>query len=223
MAGPNDRVSRDLQEFTIHVVATYVDQTIAAIRRWDPHHLLIGNRIASPSDPLKLWQSTAHLMPQLGKYDLVAANFYPKPMHNEDRVDYNARVAQEWLKLYQAAAGKPMIIGEFGVAARDAGVPSVDRWQSRTLDTQAQRAASYQKMVYSYFNLPYVVGAHWFRWSNGYTEFGNPTPRNCGLVDDQGVPYHACIEGIKEANAKILKAGRRADFTLDNLPFPPPM
>ncbi|MFZ5829774.1 MAG: beta-galactosidase [Planctomycetota bacterium] len=220
LAGPGDTVTRDLKEFTRYVVEVYVDQTIAAIRSCDRNHLIIGNRIASPGEPLDYWDGTSHVMAPLGKYDLVAANFYPKPMNNEDRVDYNARVALEWLTLYHEATGRPIIIGEFGVAARDSDVPSVARWQSRTLDTQAQRGDAYKKMVYSYYNLPYIVGAHWFRWSNGYTEGGAPTPRNCGLVDDENRPYGEFIRYVEEANAAIGRAGRQASFGLDDLPFP---
>ena len=98
----------------------------------------------------------------------------------------------------------------------------VRRWRPRTFDTDKQRGESYKKMVYTYYKLPFIVGAHWFKWSNGYG-YGNKImqdPRSCGLVDDFNKPYKNIVESIKETHKKINEAGRDGKFKIDNLLLP---
>ena len=76
-------------------------------------------------------------------------------------------------------------------------------------------------MIHTFYNLPFVVGAHWFKWSNGYG-FGDNAgkdPRSCGLIDDWNLPYTGLVKAVIETHKAIAKAGRRKDFKIGDLPW----
>lgn len=212
-------MDEDLKAFEVLLVRTYMDTVISTIRKHDPNHMLLFNRFATANSDIL--PHVEHLLPELARFDIIAANLYPHPENGEAVADYNGRKALEWTTALNKYSGRPVLIGEFGTASREAGL-LVRRWRPRTLDTDAQRGESYKKMIYTWYNLPFTVGAHWFRWDNGYG-FGDNLmndPRNCGLIDDHDQPYPDLLKAVREAHRAINDAGRRADFTLDDLPLP---
>ncbi|MHC5039730.1 MAG: beta-galactosidase [Planctomycetota bacterium] len=219
MGRGSQAMDRDLQEFETILVKAYVKAIVSAARRVDSNHLLIGNRWGTGHEEFVPY--VRHFMAAFSAFDICAANLYPHPEEGSWVADFNSRKQLGWIKALHEMTGKPILIGEFGTASRDSGVP-VQRWRARTLDTDEQRGESYKKMVYTYYSLPFVVGAHWFRWSNGYG-FGNQLmrdPRSCGLIDDWNKPYEKIVAAIRETHEKIGKHGRRGDCTLDDLPLP---
>jgi hypothetical protein len=200
-------------------VERYVGTVVSTLRKHDPNHLILGNRWGTLD--ARVLPHVAHFLPAFAKFDICAANLYPHPPDGGHVADCNTREQLAWIEALHRTTGRPVLIGEFGTAARDSGV-AVARWAPRTLDTDAQRADSYRKMVRTWYRLPFTVGAHWFKWSNGYG-YGNNTgndPRNCGLIDDWNRPYETLVEAMRQTHAETERAGRRADHTLDDLPFP---
>ncbi|GEM_PF-2756885 len=208
----------DVKAFEKVLAERYVDTIVTTLKKHDPNHLVIGNRWGTMD--VRVLPYLEHFLPAFSKFDICAANLYPHPAGGKQVADANTKDQLEWIRALSRITGRPVLIGEFGTAARDSGV-AVKRWAPRTLDTDVQRGASYRKMVTTWYRLPFVVGAHWFKWSNGYGYGGNTgrDPRSCGLVDDWNHPYADLVEAIREANAAIEKAGRRADFDIDDLPF----
>jgi hypothetical protein len=131
----------------------------------------------------------------------------------------NAR-GSAWVDDVFFGEGKVLpFVSEYPVPALAGSRPEKKR--EATLDTDKQRGESYKKMVFTGYNLPFVVGAHWFKWANGYG-FGHNAgndPRSCGLIDDWNRPYASIVKAIRETHEAIAKAGRKADFRIGDLPF----
>jgi hypothetical protein len=213
---------KDLMDFEKALIKKYVDTVFSTVKKYDKNHLLLAQRWGTLDT--RVLPRIKHFLPEFGRFDISAANLYPHPEPGTEAwaADFNYRGQLEWVEALSELTGNPVLIGEFGTAARDSGVP-VKRWRTRTLDTDSQRGESYRKMVYTYYSLPFVVGAHWFRWSNGYG-YGDRTmqdPRSCGLVDDWNRPYKDIIEVLEETHKAVEQAGRSGKFKIDDLPLPP--
>jgi agarase len=213
-------MNKDLRGFERLLVMQYADTLIRVIRKHDKNHLVLGQRWGTLDS--RVFPRLRHILPEFKRFDICAANLYPHPEPDSGRLvaDFNYRGQLEWIEKLSEATERPVLIGEFGTAARDSGVP-VRRWRPRTLDTDKQRGKSYMKMVYTYYSLPFTVGAHWFKWSNGYG-FGDKTmqdPRSCGLVDDSNAPYEDIVESIQKTHKGISEAGRDGKFKIDRLPL----
>jgi len=215
----SDTWLEDIQGFERDLVETYVRTVVGTFRKYDPNHMLLGNRWGTMDTDVLPYLK--HFLPLFKSFDICAANLYPHPEGCRQVGDFNYRKQLEWIRALNRLTGRPVLIGEFGTAARDSGV-AVQRWAPRTLDTDTQRGESYKKMIHTWYNLPFVVGAHWFKWSNGYGYGGNTgkDPRSCGLIDDCNLPYTCIVKAAIEAHKAIGKAGRRADFKIGDLPWP---
>ena len=98
-----------------------------------------------------------------------------------------------YLETLHALSGKPLIIGEFYMAARENR--SGNRNTHGTypvVDTQKERARGFRNTVQLLLKTPYVVGADWFQYYDESTH-GRFDGENFdfGLVDIYGRPYEA--------------------------------
>jgi hypothetical protein len=105
------------------------------------------------------------------------------------------------LDTLHALSGKPLIIGEFYVAARE------NRSGNRNthgafpvVTTQKERSSSFRNTVQSLLGIPYVIGADWFQFYDEPTHGRFDGENfNFGLVDIHDSPY----EGITSAAAAL--------------------
>ena len=77
---------------------------------------------------------------------------------------------REYLTLLHERTGKPLLVTEWSVPARDSGLyvnyAHLDWSFPQTVATQQQRGRQAAEFLTQLYNLPFVVGAHWFTWSD---------------------------------------------------------
>lgn len=262
--GFDDPVGTDLDLFARKLMRDYCTFTVGQIRRREREvfgdtgdgitplvaHPVIANRFPAGGAPTFLESASRFFFEVIRDvnaerpgfyYDLLAVNDYPSQQLGRDHQSLrNTRYLQEIHEI----TGLPIIVSEFGVAARESEVGnSVKRWRNNTLDTQAQRGVAYRNMVHTWINLPFVVGAEWFMWENDYynasaTAFPCPPDpadpfydgRNCGVVDDQDNPYTGLTNAMASVNLQVNQAVRRNLGGIDAIDWersvavpPPPM
>ncbi|MCP4711599.1 MAG: hypothetical protein GY869_23520 [Planctomycetes bacterium] len=225
----DDPVMDDLYAFERVIYKIYVDTIIDNIRQVETdfiertgqgfHHPIFSNRF-DLEEPAAL-QALRRNMDIFSRFDVIAINWYPN--YNQTST-YHPR---EWMEIAKATfhdtTGRPLYIAEFGVAAEDADDYSltpyltVARWRHKTVEHQYQRGWAYHNLVSTWANLPYIIGANWFKWPNGYGDPPGSDPRNSGLVDDNDQYYVHLTDNMRSINKQIGSISRSGDFSLDSI------
>jgi hypothetical protein len=225
----NDPLAADFYAFERVIYKIYVDTIIDNIRRVESdfiaqtnrgqHHLIFSNRF-DLDRPAAIEALQRH-MDIFSRFDVIALNWYPA---NNQHTTFHAREFMDTIRsTFYDTTGKPLFIAEFGVAAEDAddfsGAPPliVSRWRGKTVPHQYQRGWAYNNMVSTWANLPYVVGARWYKWSNGYGNLERNDPRNSGAVDDNDNYYAPLTNNMRSLNQQINAIDRSGNFSLDDI------
>lgn len=185
-----EAMSDDFRAFAREIVKKYVGITVGAIRAEDPGALVFSNRFMfGDFDYLDLYAPC----------DAIAINRYPEndePGLSEETVE-RLRAAHE-------LTGKPIIIGEWSVPALDSGLynnPEHLDWSfPETVPTQTDRARQAACVTIDFYNLPFVIGAHWFIW---YDFDSEKRQANRGLFTVRGEPYIEVIDALARAHEQI--------------------
>jgi hypothetical protein len=193
---PQGAMYEDFLAFEQLVVKSYIDITVGSIRAEDPDSLIFSNRFMLGDQGA--WARVHDLYKA---YDGIAINIYPRNRSaglSEDERDV--------LRAVHEQTGKPIIIGEWSVPAVDSGLydnPEMIDWSwPQTVPTQEERARQAALVTIDFYNLPFIVGAHWFTWG----DFDNERRRaNRGLFRADGRPWERLQEKLAEADAKIAE------------------
>ena len=177
------------------VAEKYFAVTTAAVRRHDPHHLILGCRFAGSAPDI--WDIA-------GKYcDVVTVNIYPF-------IDVEHGVPErEYQKVcdWQQQAGKPLAVTEWSFPALDAGLPSRHGAGMR-VDTQAQRAQCFAHYQDFLFRMPFIVGSSYFMWLDepalGISK-SFPEDSNYGLISGTDAPYPLITAAAAHVNAEVYQ------------------
>lgn len=116
------------------------------VREEDPNHLILGVR----------WSG----LPALDLYEAVTKHFDVSSVNDYTRYgNLNPAYAG-----YYSATGKPVIITEWSFS----GFPEPGRRSLQFIDVYGQknRAFGYRKYVLAAAGAPFMVGMHWFLWSD---------------------------------------------------------
>ena len=172
----------DCEAFAARVAARYFAVTVAAIKRADPNHLVLGCRFALPPRR-SVVRAAARAV------DVVSFNCY--------ETDPAATLA------VYAAAGKPCLIGEFSFRGADSGLPNT-RGAGPVVATQADRAQGYRRYVDAAFAHPLLIGCHWFEHADQPAEgrFDGENS-NYGVVTIDDRPYETLATAMRAGNAEI--------------------
>jgi hypothetical protein len=234
--GFGDPVGVDLDLFQRKVMRDYFEFIVGEIRRREREvfgagsdgvtplvtHLIVANRFPVGGDPDIFAPTEDYIFETIRDinaerpgfyFDMIAVNDYPAANLGKDHVP-ERNMAH--LQHIHDVTGLPLIVSEFGVAARESEVGnSVKRWRNNTLDTQEQRGQAYRNLIGTWINTPFIVGAEWFQWENGYYQGGSAFPcpidpeasnydgRNCGVVSDTDVPYAPLTDAMAQTNALV--------------------
>ena len=68
------------------------------------------------------------------------------------------------------------------------------------VETQTQRARQAACVALDFYNMPFVVGAHWFIWSDIDSE---KRQANRGLFDSSGRPWQEVIDALTDAHRRM--------------------
>lgn len=161
----------------------FYDVAVGAIRKYDRNHLLLGSRFIGAGGSNMKYKIESEYC------DVLTVNHYGlKPPSTQ-------------LKHIYRLTGKPMLIGEFTMAAKDAGLPNTRSWNGMLFETQTDRAKGYEIYASSAAELPFMVGTHYFLLKDR-NEF---RPNNWGLADVNGKLYYDFVRHLGRINQRLPK------------------
>jgi len=178
-------------EFLRRYVERYLSVAVAAIRKYDPNHLILGFRVAG----LPTTDYMREVFRIAGKYvDVITVNIY----------NYIEPPVIALNELYHLT-GKPLIVTEFSFRAMDSGLPNT-RGAGIIVNTQSERANATYNFVVKLLSLPYVVGYHWFQYYDQPKEgrFDGENS-NYGIVKIDDEPYIEMIDMFTKLNLELEK------------------
>jgi hypothetical protein len=188
------RMFEDFFAFSREIVRRDAETAARVIREELPGHLVFSNRF--------MLDDVAHWLDYLDLYavfDGIAINIYPGNLN--PGLSESERLI---LELAHRKTGRPVLIGEWSIPALDSGLyDNPDRldWSfDEAVETQGHRARQAAKVLVDFYNLPYIVGAHWFIWS----DFDSAKRQaNRGLYRANGEPWGELQDALRTANHRI--------------------
>ena len=183
-----------LRRFLALIAERYYSLVHEIIRKYDQRALILGDRYQSFYYPEVARASARHV-------DAVSSNL---------NAGWNdGSFARFYLETLWALTGRPMLVSEFYLAARENRSGNENKPGFPVVDTQRERVAGFRRTLETLAGLPYVVGADWFQYYDEPT-FGRADGENYnfGLVDIHNRPYEALVLAAATLDATALK-GRR--------------
>ncbi len=187
------RGHRAQDAFVEAVAAKYYDVCGGAVRKVDPGALVLGDRF-------RQYYPQAVARAARGRLDVISTN-------------YEATTTDGWLSpayfiSMHEHSGLPVIIGEFYATARQNRSGNRNHGGEFTLvDTQAERGAVAASQSIQYARFPFMVGWHWFQWSDEPTHGRDDgEDYNMGLVDIYDEPYAELTGALRAANEAAPRA-----------------
>lgn len=189
----------DFNAFSRIILRTYNEKILRIIHEEDPGRLVFTNRfmiheVRGVLDNLDLYEG----------FDGVAVNIYPS--NDVWGLDLSER---QYLTMMHEKTGKPLMICEWSVPARDSHLydnPDKLDWSyPQLMRTQQERARQAAQVTADLYNMPFVVGAHWFSWG----DFLHATRQsNRGLFHADGTtPYPQIQQALGDVNTRISRQG----------------
>jgi hypothetical protein len=180
----------DRADFLGVVADKYFSVTSAAIRKADPHHLIIGTRFHGKT--LKQQPVFA----AAGKYiDIISINYYETWTPDTTRMS-------EWVNW----SGRPILITEWYVKGDDAGLPN-NSGAGWIVPTQADRGLFYQHFALNLLRFKGCVGWQWFKYIDNDPAAADVDPSNSdsnkGIVSIHFQPYLPLTERMRELNERV--------------------
>jgi len=208
---PTKICENDLRKFVRHLVKTYVDFTVETIRKYDKDHLIISNRFAL-GNKTKALQRVDDFIDLFGRYDILCTNLYAESggSYSPDQMAL--------LQYLHEKTSRPLLIGEWSFHANESNIP-LDRWGGKIVATMEDRGRAYERTLLSWSHLPYMVGAHFYKWGNGYGPVGRYRGRNSGIINDQNDPYLPFIDIVMQTNHTVLHAKRNPQGSIRDFKY----
>ena len=173
---PGGQGRKLVDDFTFLLAQRYYQLCHDSIRRYDEHHLILGDRYAG-------WYPKS-VARAAGPYvDVISIN------SGADWKD--GAISPFILKTLHELTGKPVLVSEFYMCATENRSGNKNsREIFPTVATQKERAAAFRTNLAALAALPFVIGAHWFQYFDEPT-FGRSDGEdyNMGLVDINDHPY----------------------------------
>lgn len=165
-----------ISEYQTMLAERYYSLCRSILRKADPGALFLGDRYISNFYP--------EIASVAGKYcDVVSTNL---------NADWNdGSFVRYYLPLLRRCTGRPIMITEYYMAAMQNGSGNKnDSSGFPVVVTQAERAIGFTNTTRALARTPYVVGAHWFQYTDEPQRGrGDGENYDMGLVDIQNRPY----------------------------------
>ena len=175
---PGGNGIRTMRKFLGLLAERYYSLVREIIRKYDRRALILGDRYQSFYYPEVARASAAYV-------DAVSSNL---------NASWNdGTFARFYLETLHALTGKPILIGEFYMAAQNNRSGNRNRHGVYpVVTTQTERATGFANTISALARIPYVVGADWFQYFDepGHGR-GDGEDFNFGLVDVHNRPYEA--------------------------------
>jgi hypothetical protein len=184
-------------DFLYTCARRYFDVIVAAVRRHDPNHLVLGIRFAE--NPNDRWIELSRV------FDVFSVNIYSR--------DFRPNAGE--ISRYAMVSGKPVLIGEFTACAPGRGMQGLFYWTHKVRD-QAERGHAYRYYVENAAADPNIVGTHWFQMVDDLPTGrpGDEERLNYGFLNVIDLPYRELTESARATHARIyaLKFGQAAPY-----------
>ena len=227
--GHDDPVRVELFAFERVIYKIYVDTVVDNIRRAERefsaktgisrNHLIFSNRfLVETASALSALERNMDIF---SRFDVIAVNLYP--YFNQLSSFYPYWLLKKVKETFYDTTGRPLYISEFGLAAEQANsckqtpCMTVARWRPNTVKYQFERGWAYHNIMATFANLPFIVGANWFKWANGYGVPPGSDIRNSGLVDDTNHYYADFTDMVRSTNRQISTINRSENFVLEDI------
>ena len=198
--------AEDMQAFTEHFLDTLMNVVCTTARKYDPNHMIIGNRLQSGTI------NNQALCRIFGKYlDVMSFNYYTYYLD------------KDFLKRIYSWTGRPMFLSEFyWNSPSDTGLPG----GVKDIGSQVERGLAYRNYVEQAAATGYIVGIEWFTLidqpltGNWFSKYSGENG-NTGLFSVVDRPYKAMIAEMIKTNYNIYKvmAGEQQPFVYDDPRF----
>jgi hypothetical protein len=180
-----------VEKFTFLVAERYYKLAHDVIRRYDSHHLILGDRYQG-------YVPRAVAQAAIPYVDVLSTNY---------AADWpDGEIAGFYLTSLHRLTRKPILVSEFYLSAIENR--SGNRNSSAdfpVVATQRERARSFRNNVTALASLPFVVGAHWFEYYDEPTA-GRPDGEdyNMGLVDINDRPYEELTAAARQLSTASI-------------------
>lgn len=187
---PGGKSSVVMDQFTYLLTSQYYKLVHDTVRRYDKNHLILGDRYPGHY-PAPVARAAAPYV------DVISTNY------GADRI--NGTLSRFYLDRLHRLTKKPILIGEYYFAAMEN--QSGNKNSGRifpTVETQKERAAGFRQNLTELARRPYLIGAHWFQYTDEPT-FGRRDGEdyNMGLVDINDRPYELLTKAATEVQGNI--------------------
>lgn len=225
-----------LDAWAAKMAERYFSVTAGELKRADPEHLSFGHKFTAftPREVVRIAGRYADVMTvdvyeftRFGQKTAPAAGtggkrlekviyWYNWWLEQTERYPSTENMLAEWTAL----TGKPVLIGEFGYRAMDAGLPNSFPPLIALVPTQSDRRAAIANYARCAINAPHIVGIHYFQLIDqspaGRTQDGENS--NWGLLNSLDLPYREATQALREASRL---AARRTSPTYRAQPCTP--
>ena len=190
LSNPNE--SRDNALFLHRVVDKYYETARNAIRRYDPNHMFVGDKLHANTDSLDT------VLPITSKYtEIIMYQMYAR-----------YEVQKPGLDRWSAQVDKPFINGDSAFTMTTDTMP---RPYGPVADNLDMRAKWTEEFFRSAFARPEFVGWHYC----GLIDASQLVPRKAdrqhsGLLDGWGDPYPALEEVLKSCSSEIYSIAQKS-------------
>lgn len=174
----------DENAFLYQAARRYFQVCHEAIHEQDPNHLILGVRFAGQA-PQPVLEAVKDFV------DVVSFN------------TYNELPPEKTLRRIHQITQKPLMITEFSFKAMDSGLPNT-KGAGKPVQTQQERADKFTRFVTNLMQLPFVIGYHWFEYTDEPKEgrFDGENS-NYGLVNINDEPWQLLVDAMTRTNQKI--------------------
>ncbi len=169
------------KQFIYRAFDRFLEVVIAAIRRNDPNHLILGLRFGGGLPPAEMLRASK-------AFDVYSLNVYA--------TEVNRKTLEE---IYRVT-GRPILVGEFhfGVPGRGLAAGLVQ------VRDQAERGVAYRYYVEQAASFPAFIGTSWFQWiDQPCTGRMDGENYNIGLVDVTDRPYPELVEAMRVTHRRL--------------------
>jgi len=148
-------------EVLYRIAKRYFQTAAETVRRYDPHHLLLGVRFLSSLTPRCVVEACRDYV------DVVTVNHYKMLLGMETFGPYLSSTVRtnDCLAEFHRLTGKPLLISEFGYRVKERGVHR--RYSPVGFPTFAndrRRGEAALRFIRQMTGTPYTVGWHLFQW-----------------------------------------------------------
>jgi hypothetical protein len=203
---PGTQGIKAVQAFNYALARHYYELVSSLVKRYDPHHLILGDRYCQ-------YYNLETVRASRGLVDVVSTNA------GADWLD--GSYTKSYFDNLHRMTGKPVMVTEFYFSAKqNLSGDGNSGTAFPTVETQKERAKGFAGSLNDLAKRPYMVGAHWFQFHDEPPlGRGDGENFNFGLVSVKGQVYEEMAQVLRRFDARKVHASP----TLDKGPIGTPL